>query len=418
MPEPHSLEHLLRTEAPQVLGALVRRFGRFDAADEATQDALLAAARQWPAEGIPEQPRSWLIRVGYRRMIDMIRAEQALRRREEQYAASEPRIVDPDAGVPLAVDDSLHLLLLCCHPVLSPASQVALTLRTVGGLTTAEIAHAYGVTEATMAVRVSRAKQQLKRSGARFEFGAGDDLPARIASVMRVLYLIFNEGYTASAGNRLVRADLTGEAIRLARMLHRQVPGDAEVAGLLALMLFSDSRRTSRLSSEGELTPLPDQDRGRWDRDKIVEGTALITAAWSRGPVGPYQLQAAIAALHANAPTAAETDWRQIAALYLALEHVEPSGPGMLARVVAVAHAYGEDRALALLEQLDRDHGLMQHPLTAQRAHAIRAHLLERNGQAAAAQAEFLAAAELTANDVESRYLHGKARTKATPPLG
>jgi predicted RNA polymerase sigma factor len=260
-----------------------------------------------------------------------------------------------------------------------------------------------------MAVRISRAKQQLRKIGARFEFARDDDLSARVASVMRVLYLVFNEGYTASAGNRLVRADLATEALRLARMLCRQVPDEPEPTALVALMLLIDSRRATRSTAAGDLVLLADQDRSRWAREMIVEGTALIESVWSRGPVGPYQLQAAIAAVHANAPTADATDWPQIAALYLALEQLEPSGPVMLARVVAVAHAFGNDRALALLDELDAAHGLLQHPLTSQRAHAIRAHLLERGGRSDAARDDFRRAADLTANDVEARYLQDKA---------
>lgn len=339
----------------------------------------------------------------------MIRSAQAERCREEEYVAGAPELIDPDTRVPLDVDDSLHLLLLCCHPTLSSGSQIALTLRAVGGLTTAEIAHAYGVTEQTMAVRISRAKQQLRKSGARFEFSAADDIVARTSSVRKVLYLVFNEGYTASAGNRLVRADLAAEAIRLARLLHRQTTDDAESAGLLALMLLTHARRGARADADGELVPLAEQDRGRWDRDMIAEGTALIERAWARGPVGAYRIQAAIAAVHAEAPTADATDWQQIAALYLALEKVEPGGPTMLSRVVAVAHAFGTQAALDLMATLDREHGLLDHPLTAQRAHAIRAHLQERAGRIDAARADFLAAAELTGNRVESRYLRGKA---------
>jgi len=405
---PDAIEDLLRAEAPQVLGALVRRFGHFDIAEEAVQDSLLAASQQWRPDAIPEHPRSWLIRVAYRRMIDTLRAESADRRREEQYVASEP---DMPSSHPATADhdDSLNLLLLCCHPALSSASRIALTLRAVGGLSTAEIAHAYGVTEQTMAVRISRAKQQIRKSGARFEFTADDDLSARLSAVMRVLYLIFNEGYTVTTGTELTRTDLTGEAIRLARLLHALVPDDPEPAGLLALMLLIDSRRATRTAANGDLVPLPDQDRALWDQECIREGSDLIRAAWSQGSVGTYRLQAAIAAVHASAPVAAQTDWAQIAALYLALEQVEPSGPVRLARVVAVAHAFGPARATALLEELDREHGLLQHPLTRHRAHAIRAHLREAEGDPAAAREDFLAAADMTTNEPESRYLSRKA---------
>ncbi|KNY05243.1 RNA polymerase sigma factor [Microbacterium sp. GCS4] len=405
---PDAIEDLLRAEAPQVLGALVRRFGHFDIAEEATQDALLAASRQWRPDAIPDQPRSWLIRVAYRRMIDTLRAESADRRREEQYVASEPN--PPSSHLSLADhDDSLNLLLLCCHPTLSSASRVALTLRAVGGLTTTEIAHAYGVTEQTMAVRISRAKQQIRKSGARFEFAADDDFPGRLSAVMRVLYLIFNEGYTVTTGSELTRTDLTGEAIRLARLLHALVPDDPEPTGLLALMLLIDSRRATRTTADGDLIPLRDQDRTRWDQESIREGSDLIRTAWSQGNVGAYRLQAAIAAVHASAAAAEQTDWAQIAALYLALEQVEPTGLVMLSRVVAVAHAFGPARATALLEELDREHGLLQHPLTRHRAHAIRAHLREAEGHAVAAKEDFLAAADMTTNEPESRYLSRKA---------
>lgn len=405
---PDAIEDLLRTEAPQVLGALVRRFGHFDIAEEATQDALLAASQQWRPDAIPEQPRSWLIRVAYRRMVDALRAESADRRREEQYVASEPHA---PFSHPTAVghDDSLNLLLLCCHPALSSASRIALTLRAVGGLSTAEIAHAYGVTEQTMAVRISRAKLQIRKSGARFEFAADDDLPGRLSAVMRVLYLIFNEGYTVTAGTELTRTDLTGEAIRLARLLHALVPDDPEPTGLLALMLLIDSRRATRATANGDLIPLSEQDRTRSDQEAIREGSDLIRAAWSQGSVGTYRLQAAIAAVHASARVAEQTDWAQIATLYLALEQVEPSGLVRLGRVVAVAHAFGPARATALLEDLDREHGLLQHPLTRHRAHAIRAHLREAEGDPVAAREDFLAAADMTTNEAESRYLSRKA---------
>jgi RNA polymerase sigma factor (sigma-70 family) len=259
---PDAIEHLLRSEAPQVLGALVRRFGHFDIAEEAVQDALLAASQQWREGVLPEQPRSWLIRVAYRRMIDTLRAESADRRREEAYVASEPLVIHPEA-MGSDHDDSLNLLLLCCHPALTSASRIALTLRAVGGLTTTEIAHAYGVTEQTMAVRISRAKQQIRKSGARFEFAQADDLSARVSAVMRVLYLIFNEGYTATSGEQLARTDLTSEAIRLGRLLHELLPDDREPAGLLALMLLTDSRRSTRTTENGDLVPLAEQDRSQ-----------------------------------------------------------------------------------------------------------------------------------------------------------
>jgi RNA polymerase sigma factor (sigma-70 family) len=404
---PRDVEHLLRTEAPQVLGALVRRFSRFDTAEDATQEALLVASRRWPEEGIPDEPRSWLIRVGYRRMVDLLRSEQAARRREHEVAQADPAIVDPAGPAPQVADqdDSLLLLLLCCHPALSPPSQVALTLRAVGGLTTAEIARAYGAAERSMSTRISRAKQTLKDSGARFTTPT-DDQDERIVAVMHVLYLIFNEGYTATGGDQLARTDLSAEAIRLTRMLHRLLPDDREVAGLLALMLLIVSRDATRADEQNHLVQLEDQDRSRWDQALIAEGVVLIEAAWRHRQVGPYQLQAAIAAIHAQASSAAETDWPQIAALYLWLERLAPTAPIRLSRVVAVSKAFGPQRALALLDDLD----LADDPLVHHRAAAVRAHLLESTGRPEEARAAYLAAAELTANEVERRYLRARAQ--------
>ncbi|MER5550774.1 sigma-70 family RNA polymerase sigma factor [Streptomyces sp. NPDC002793] len=405
------IEHLLRSEAPQVLGALVRRFGRFDIAEDAVQEALLAAHRAWSADGVPENPRSWLIRIGYRRMVDQLRSEQARRRREQEAGMAELAMEEPArrAGPAEEADDGLTLLLLCCHPALSPASQVALTLRAVGGLTTAQIAHAFGHTEATLGTRISRAKQQLARAGARFTAPTASDRQGRVAAVMRVLYLIFNEGYTASAGEELARVDLTDEAIRLTRMLGDAVPDDAEVTGLLALMLLTGSRHAARSDDDGGLVPLGEQDRTRWNRDLIREGTRLIDGVWSRRTTGPYQLQAAIAALHAAAATPERTDWPQIAMLYLWLERLTPTAPVRLSRVVAVAQAYGPVRGAALLDALNRRHGLDRDPLTRRRERAVRAHLLRMTGDAAGATALYREAAELTGNQVERRYLLDEA---------
>ncbi|MFD9866245.1 RNA polymerase sigma factor [Streptomyces niveus] len=405
------IEHLLRAEAPQVLGALVRRFGRFDTAEDAVQEALLAASGTWPAEGVPEDPRSWLIRIGYRRMVDLLRSEQARRRREREVGMAELAMVETDrrAGRPQETDDSLTLLLLCCHPALSHTSQVALTLRAVGGLTTAEIAHAYGTSEATMGTRISRAKQQLTRAGARFTAPTAADRPGRLVAAMRVLYLIFNEGYTASTGDELARVDLTGEAIRLTRTLAATVPDDGEVTGLLALMLLTESRRAARTGDDGGLLPLDEQDRTRWNGDLISEGTELIDNIWHRGGTGPYQLQAAIAALHAAAAAPWHTDWPQIAMLYLWLERLTPTAPVRLSRVVAVAQAFGPVRGLALLDDLNRRHGLDQDPLTRQRERAVRAHLVQLTGDTAGATALYREAATLTGNQVERRYLLDEA---------
>jgi RNA polymerase sigma factor (sigma-70 family) len=394
------LEHLLRAEAPQVLGALVRRFGHFDIAEDAVQDALLAAAQQWPTHGLPEHPRGWLIRVGYRRMVDQLRADQ-LRQRREYRLASQPAPASTDEP---AADDSLTLLFLCCHPILSPVSQVALTLRAVGGLTTTEIAHAYGVTEVAMGQRISRAKQQIKAGGGRFVLPSAEDRADRLTAVLQVLYLIFNEGYAATAGEQLHRVDLTTEAIRLARMLHRLLPDEPEVAGLLALMLLTDARRPARSTEAGDLVTMEHQQRDLWDKALTAEGTALITAAMRRREVGPYQLQAAIAALHNGAPSYAETDWRQIAALYAWLERLTPTPPVRLSRAVAVAMAYGPRRGIVLLDSL-RDDSLIR-----QRERAVRAHLLELDGDTQRAAELFREAATLTDNLAERRYLEGRAQ--------
>jgi RNA polymerase sigma factor (sigma-70 family) len=394
------LEHLLRTEAPQVLGALVRRFGHFDIAEDAVQEALLAAAQQWPNHGIPDHPRGWLIRVGYRRMIDQLRAEQ-LRQRRECQLASQPTPASLEEPV---ADDSLTLLFLCCHPILTPVSQVALTLRAVGGLTTAEIAHAYGVSDVAMGQRISRAKQQIKSAGERFVLPSAEDRENRLTAVLQVLYLIFNEGYAATAGEQLHRVDLTTEAIRLTRMLHRLLPNEPEVAGLLALMLLSDARRPARSTEAGDLITMEHQQRDLWDRNLTAEGTTLITAAMRKRQVGPYQLQAAIAALHNGAPSYAETDWPQIATLYGWLEHLTPTPPVRLSRAVALAMAYGPRRGLMLLANLADD------PLIRQRERAVRAHLLELNGDTPQAADLFREAAALTDNLAERRYLEGRAQ--------
>jgi RNA polymerase sigma factor (sigma-70 family) len=394
------LEHLLRTEAPQVLGALVRRFGHFDIAEDAVQDALLAAAQQWPTHGIPEHPRGWLIRVGYRRMIDQLRADQ-LRQRREYQMASQPTPASSDEP---AADDSLTLLFLCCHPILSPVSQVALTLRAVGGLTTSEIAHAYGVTEVAMGQRISRAKQQIRSAGGRFVLPSAEDREHRVTAVLQVLYLIFNEGYAVTAGEQLHRVDLTTEAIRLTRMLHGLLPDEPEVAGLLALMLLSDARRPARSTEAGDLITMEHQQRDLWNKALTAEGTALITAAMRRRQVGPYQLQAAIAAVHNGAPSYAKTDWLQIAALYAWLERLTPTPPVRLSRAVAVAMAYGPRRGIVLLDSLPDD------PLIRQRERAVRAHLLELDGDTQQAAELFREAATLAGNLAERRYLEGRAQ--------
>jgi RNA polymerase sigma factor (sigma-70 family) len=402
------VEDLLRRLAPRILGALVRRYGRFDASEDAVQEALLAAAVQWRERGVPESPEGWLITVASRRLADQLRSEQARRRREDAVAVMTPpgdALAPPADEPPPQQDDTLTLLLLCCHPALSPGSQLALTLRAVGGLTTAEIARAFLVPEATMAQRISRAKQSIRDAGGRFELPAEPELGERMRVVLHVLYLIFNEGYTASSGAELQRVDLTREAIRLTRAVHALLPEDGEVAGMLALMLLTDARRPARSGPDGALIPLAEQDRRRWDAGSIREGVALITAALARAPLGPYQLQAAIAAVHAEAERAADTDWPQIVALYRLLERFGPNPMVTLNHAVAVAMVDGPQAGLELLAPLDAD-ALMAR---SHRLDAVRAHLLEMAGEHAAARARYRRAARRTTSIPEQRYLEDRA---------
>jgi RNA polymerase sigma factor (sigma-70 family) len=394
------VEDLLRELAPQVLGALVRRYGRFDTCEDAVQEALLAAALQWPKEGVPENPRGWLIAVASRRLIDQLRSDQTRRLREETAAAQVP----PDE-LPADQDDTLTLLFLCCHPALSPASQLALTLRAVGGLTTDQIARAFLVPETTMAQRISRAKQTIKASGSEFRVPPEDERADRLRVVLHVLYLIFNEGYTATSGPELQLADLTREAIRLTRAVRRLLPDDGEVAGLLALMLLTDARRTARTRTDGSLVPLTEQDRSRWDQDSIREGVALVTDALTSSPVGPYQVQAAIAAVHAEAARAEDTDWPQILALYELLERIAPNPMVTLNHAVAVAMVHGPQAGLDLLETIEADDRVAGH----HRLDAVRAHLLELAGDYAAARAGYRTAARRTTSLPERRYLETRA---------
>jgi len=401
-------EDLLRRLAPQVLGAVVRRYGHFDTAEDATQEALLAAAMQWPKEGVPDNPRGWLITVASRRLTDLLRGEQARQRREGTVAsrALPEQWLAPAADRPAAdADDTLVLLFMCCHPVLSPASQIALTLRAVGGLTTAEIARAFLVPEATMTRRISRAKQRIKDSGVPFAMPRGGERTERLGAVLHVLYLIFNEGYTSTSGPSLHRVELSAEAIRLARMVHRLLPGDAEAAGLLALMLLTDARRPARTGPDGGLVPMAEQDRSRWDAGRIAEGVALITEALPRGPTGPYQLQAAIAAVHDEAPSAGATDWPQIVALYELLRQTSDNPVVALNHAVAVAMARGPHEGLDLLGKLEADERIADD----HRFHAVRAHLLELAGDPAGAREAYEAAARRTTNLPQQRYLHGRA---------
>ena len=389
------VEELLRELAPQVLGAVARRYGDLADAEDSVQEALLAAATQWPAEAVPDDPRAWLTTVAARRMTDRLRRDGARRRREVAAAAREP---DGPPPVPDR-DDSLTLLFLCCHPALTPASAIPLTLRAVGGLTTAEIARAFLVPEATMAQRISRAKQRIKASGASFAMPTGSELAERLRSVLHVLYLLFNEGYAASTGAQVARSELSAEAIRLTRLVHASLPDDPEVAGLLAMMLLNEARRPARTGPDGELVPLAEQDRSRWDCALIAEGVALVSAALPKGAVGEYQLQAAIAAVHDEAERSEETDWPQILALYGLLERMTGNPIVTLNRAVAAAMVDGPAAGLALLEGLDAR--LAGH----HRLDAVRAHLLEMNGDLDAAIAHYRTAAGRTTSVAEQDYL-------------
>ena len=398
------VEDLLRELAPQVLAALVRRYGQFHLCEDASQEALLAAALQWPAEGIPGHPRGWLITVASRRLTDQVRSEQSRRTREEQVALAIPPsdlLAPPADAEPANRDDSLALLFGCCHPDLSSPSQIALTLRAVGGLSTAQIAAAFGVPEATMAQRISRAKQAISGSGFDFSLPSGAERTERLRAVLHVLYLIFNEGYTASEGDTLTVPALSREAIRLTRWLRRLLPDDGEVAGLLALMLLTDARRPARTWPGGSLVPLAEQDRRLWDQEMIAEGTALISATLPRGEVGPYQLQAAIAAVHDEAKTMAGTDWPQILGLYDLLELAAPNPFTALNRAVAVAMVRGPRAGLEIIAELEADKRMARH----HRLFAARAHLHELAGDDAAAAADYLAAARRATSLPERRYL-------------
>jgi RNA polymerase sigma factor (sigma-70 family) len=393
-----TLEDLLRQLAPQVLGVVIRRFGDFGAAEDAVQEALLAAALHWPQKGVPANPRGWLIQTAVRRRTDQLRSEHARRQREFVAAMREPPAADVTGQ-----DDTLILLFMCCHPALTPASSIALTLRAVGGLTTAEIAKAFLVPEATMAQRISRAKQRIKASGVPFQLPGSDERAERLRLVLHVLYLIFNEGYTSSTGADLHRTELSSEAIRLTRIVHAMLPDNGEVSGLLALMLLTDARRTARTGGGGELIPLAEQDRARWDRNLIAEGIALITSAIANGAVGEYQLQAAIAAVHDQAARAQDTDWPQILALYSLLERMSGNPMVALNRAIAAAMVHGPAVGLTLLEALDE-------PLAGHyRLDAVRAHLLEMAGEADAAVAHYRAAANRTTNLPEQHYLATQA---------
>jgi RNA polymerase sigma factor (sigma-70 family) len=398
--------NLLRQLAPQVLGAVVRRYGNFDTAEDAVQEALLAAATQWPSDGIPDNSKGWLITVAARRLTDLLRSEQARRRREDTVARWElPRQQADPIDSSADSDDTLILLFMCCHPALSAPAQIALTLRAVGGLTTAEVARAFLVSEATMTRRITRAKQQIKDSGIPSRLPARAERVERLAAVLHMLYLIFTEGYAATAGPSLHRVELSTEAIRLTRMVHKVLPDDGEVAGLLALMLLTDARRAARTNDTGELVPLADQDRTLWNANYIAEGVELITEALPRGTPGPYQLQAAIAAIHDEAPSAEETDWPQIKALYELLLEMSDNPMVALNHAVAVAMADGPTAGLERVATLAGDKQLAED----HRLYAVRAHLLEMIGDTAAARDAYLAAAHRATNLPQQRYLNRRA---------
>ncbi len=407
------IEHLLRDLAPQVLGAVMRRYRDFAASEDAVQEALIAAAGQWPRDGIPGNPRGWLIQVALRRMTDHVRSKIARRNRESELAQDMPVVVAPVIYSEPQMDpeDALVLLFMCCHPALTSSSAIALTLRAVGGLTTGEIASAFLVPESTMAQRISRAKQSIKASQIPFSLPEARERAPRLGSVMHVLYLIFNEGYTASSGDELQRTDLSAEAIRLTRLLHALLPEDPEVIGLLALMLLTDARRAARTGSSGELIPLDEQDRSLWDPALIAEGTAMVSAAMSRGAVGEYQLQAAIAALHDEASTVQATDWPQILALYSILEQMSDNPVVTLNRAVAAAMVHGPGAGLALLEALQDDERIGG----THRLDAVRGHLLERAEDRDGAITAYLAAAEKTNSLPERHYLMMRAARLRDP---
>ncbi|NUO48025.1 MAG: RNA polymerase sigma factor [Polyangiaceae bacterium] len=402
-------EHLLRDLAPQVLGVVVRRYGDFSAAEDAVQEALVAAAMQWPEEGVPDNPRAWLVHVASRKMTDHVRAEIARRRRETTVVMEAPPedaiVSPPDEREEDHSDDPVILVFRCCHPALTRSSAIALTLRAVGGLTTAEIASAFFVPEATMAQRISRAKQTIKKSGVRFSMPSDDERAERLGAVLHVLYLIFNEGYATSSGPSLQRVDLSTEAIRLTRAVHNLLPKDGEVTGLLALMLLTDARRDARTGPDGEIIPLDEQDRSRWDRASIEEGVALVTSALSQGTVGSYQLQAAIAAVHDEAARAEDTDWPQILALYGLLKRMSDNPMVTLNHAIAAAMVHGPKTGLDLLRPLDADPRMKSH----HRLEAVRGHLFEMAGDREQALRHYRAAAELTSSIPERSYLRAKA---------
>lgn len=401
------VEELVRKLAPQLLAALIRRGADFAAAEDATQEALLAATLQWPGEGLPDHPLGWLVRVGSRRLIDRLRSDLARAEREHRTVRLD-EVTRPAEGAP-GVDDTVTLLVLCCHPALTRPSQVALTLRAVAGLTTAQIARAFLVPEATMAQRISRAKARLRDAGARFVAPTAEEAPARLGAVLDVLYLVFNEGYTASEGTRVHDIALTREAIRLTRLLRESLRGPwpglrDETTGLLALMLLTEARSPARTTPDGSLVPLADQDRARWDRSMIEEGVDLLTRTLRQGTLGPHQIRAAIAAVHAEASTWEQTDWMQIVVLYRTLDTMSPSPVVTLNLAVAAAMVHGPATGLRMTEPLLEDARMRRH----HRLHAVRAHLFEEAGEVEAARTAYERAAQLTSSIPEQRYLNSR----------
>jgi RNA polymerase sigma-70 factor, ECF subfamily len=403
------IERIYRAEYGRVVASLVRRFRDIDVAEDAAAEALLAAVERWPVDGVPPNPGGWLTTTAGNRAIDRIRRES---HRDAKHRAALLVMDDtPHRPTGVVTDDRLRLVFTCCHPALAPEARVALTLRLLGGLTVAEIAQAFLVPETTMAQRLTRAKRKIRDARIPYRVPSVEDLPTRLSAVLAVVYLVHNEGYLASGAGAPVREELTGEAIRLGRLLHELLPESSEVTGLLALMLLTEARRAVRVAG-GELVPLPDQDRGGWDRALVAEGHALVRECLVRsdrtgiGP-GQYQLLAAVNAVHTDAPTAADTDWAQIAALYAQLEAVAPSPVVTLNRAVAVAELDGPEVALAMVDRL---------PLTAYHPwHVTRAELLRRLGRSADARAAYDAAIELAGNEAERAYLTRRRGTLRAP---
>ena len=398
------VDQVFREQYARAVAVLVRVFGDVDVAEEAVADAFTTAVQRWPEDGVPPSPAGWIITTARRRAIDRLRREASRDDRHAQaallHARDEP--VDPGA-VP---DDRLRLVFTCCHPALAPPAQVALTLRLVGGLSTAEIARAFLVPEATMAQRLVRAKAKIRDARIPYRVPGSEELPARLGPVLAVVYLVFSEGHTASTGDALARADLCAEGIRLGRLLHELLPDEPEVTGLLGLMLLTESRRPARTTADGELVLLADQDRRRWDRPLVAEGQALVRECLRRGEPGPYQVQAAVNAVHSDAPTAADTDWRQVVALYDLLLALTPTPVVALHRAVAVAEVAGPAAGLALVEQLS---------LPGHLVHAVRADLLRRLDRRAEAEQAYAAAVELAGNGAERAFLERRLAELGLP---